>query len=171
MPKEPTMSAKAGPARAESGGCRLPPITQPADSGLLHKVLEVHGSEDQKDQIADLEETFDNLSDEDLDVLLRDALWVNERLQDYSRSLDGDQDSTGTILEDEVEEGSEEYQETESEESDGEEIPFENQIGGTVLNSQIGTQLSGAVASDRDSPAPAQCTGKSAHSQYPSGRA
>ena len=57
------MSAKAGSSRAESG-CRLPPITQPtaADTGLLHK-LEVLGSEE-KDQIAGLEETFDNLSDE-----------------------------------------------------------------------------------------------------------
>ena len=60
------MSAKAGPS-----GCRLPPIVQgPAatvelDSGLLHK-LEVLGvgGEVEKDQLADLEETFDSLSDE-----------------------------------------------------------------------------------------------------------
>ena len=71
------MSAKASPSQSTSSGFHLPPITQgPAatvDSGLLHK-LEVLGvgGEVEKDQIADLEETFDNLSDE---VITLQRLW------------------------------------------------------------------------------------------------
>lgn len=52
---------------------------------------------DNDDTLEEMEDCFDTLTEEEVELFLMDALWVNERLLDYSDTLNDISDSIDTL--------------------------------------------------------------------------